>query len=183
VSRYYQRQEHVPRFKHDVGGRLRGIMNTGQQVYGAAIIPNGLNPSVASATHTFRASPALSGFMSSKCLHASPSAGCYILSLYRLPFLCHVICFADSSVMYSRWSLCRTGRCHMTISGILDYFLLPSLPSTSTYLEALHFGQCVVVSWSPRNRTHPFLQAWIGSYDILSARRNLYDSYVLFGRQ
>jgi hypothetical protein len=24
-------------------------------------------------------------------------------ALYRFPFLCHVICFADSSIMYSRW--------------------------------------------------------------------------------
>jgi hypothetical protein len=139
------------------GGRLRGITNTGQQVYGAAIIPNGLNPSVASATRTFRASIALSGCMSSKCFHASPSAGCTILSgLYLLPFLCHVICFADSSVMYNRWSLGMKGRCRRTISGMLDCFFLPSLPSTSTNLEALHFGQCVASSWSPLNRTHPF---------------------------
>ena len=151
---------------------MRGITKTGQQVYGAAIIPNGLNPSVASATRTFRASIALPGCMSSKCFHASPSDGCIILSgLHLLPFLCHVICFADSSVMYSRWILGRKGRYRRTFSGILDYFFLPSLPSTSTNLEALHFGQCVAFSWSPLNRTHPFEQAWIGSYGILSARR------------
>jgi hypothetical protein len=36
---------------------------------------------------------------------------CTILSrLYRLPFLCHVICFVDSLVMYRRWILGMNGR-------------------------------------------------------------------------
>jgi hypothetical protein len=60
--------------------------------------------------------------------------------------------------------------------------LMPSLPSTTTYLEALHVGQCVASSWSSMNRTHPYGQEWIGSYGILSARRSLCDSYVFFGR-
>jgi len=42
------------------GGRLRGITNTGQHVYGAAIKPYGLNPSVASAIHTLQASSTFS---------------------------------------------------------------------------------------------------------------------------
>lgn len=37
-------------------GRLSGITNTGQQLYGALVMPNGLNPSVAMATRTFRGS-------------------------------------------------------------------------------------------------------------------------------
>lgn len=37
------------------GGRLSGITNTGQQLYGALVMPNGLNPSVAMATRTFEA--------------------------------------------------------------------------------------------------------------------------------
>ena len=145
-------------------GRLRGITNTGQHVYGAAIIPYGLNPSVAKATRTFRASDTLLGCCSSNYFHASPSDGCTVLSLYLLPFLCHVICFADSSVMYIRWSLGRTGRYRRTFLGILDCFLLPSLPSTSTYLEALHFGRCVAsLRSSPLNRTHHLGQEWIDS--------------------
>jgi hypothetical protein len=39
VSRNYQRQEYVLLLKEDPRGRLRGIANTGQQVYGADIIP------------------------------------------------------------------------------------------------------------------------------------------------
>jgi hypothetical protein len=74
------------------------------------------------------------------------------------------------------------GRCRMTISGIFDCLLMPSLPSTSTYLETLHVVQCVASSWSSLNRTHPFGQAWIDSYGNLSARRSLCDSYVFFGR-
>ena len=39
VSWNYQRQEYVLSLKEDPGGRLRGIANTGQEVYGADIIP------------------------------------------------------------------------------------------------------------------------------------------------
>jgi hypothetical protein len=39
VSRNYQRQEYVLLLKEDPRGRLRGIANTGQYVYGADIIP------------------------------------------------------------------------------------------------------------------------------------------------
>jgi hypothetical protein len=85
------------------GGRLRGVRNTGQQVYGAVNIPWGLNPSVASATCTLWASPALSACFSSNFVHALASNGCVRLSLYRRPVLCQVICFADSSVMYILW--------------------------------------------------------------------------------
>jgi hypothetical protein len=60
VIKNYQRQEHHLSLEDDAGGRLRGVTNTSQQVYGATNIPQGLNPSVASATRTLRVSSALS---------------------------------------------------------------------------------------------------------------------------
>jgi hypothetical protein len=147
MSRNYQRQKYVLGLKDDTRGRFRGITNMGQQVYGDADNTYGLNPSVANATRTLRASSALTRCMPSKWVQASPSDECTILSgLYLLPFLCHVICFVDSSVMYSRWILGMKGRYCRTFVGIFSYSFLASLVSTSRYLEDFHFGQCVAPS-------------------------------------
>src|ERR1043165_7913367 len=86
------------------GGRLSGIINTGQQLYEELDMPYGLNPSRDTATLQCRASAAKSGWSSSNFFHALPSDGCPIVSLpcssgVSLPVLCHVICCADSKVM------------------------------------------------------------------------------------
>ena len=60
------------------GGRLSGITNTGQQLYGLDDIPYGFNPSPDMAILTFPASAASSGYSSSNDFHASPSDGCTI---------------------------------------------------------------------------------------------------------
>src|ERR1041385_1278305 len=57
------------------GGRLRGMTNTGQQLYEAAIRPKGLNPSVPTVIRQCLGSLAFSKCFSSKCFHAEPSDG------------------------------------------------------------------------------------------------------------
>jgi hypothetical protein len=142
VFRNYQRQEYVLSLKDDAGGRLRGITNMGQQVCGAGIIPYGLNPSDASATRTLRASRAFSRWIPSKWVHASPSDGCTSFSgLYQQPFLCHIICFMVSSVMYSCWILGMNGRHRRIFTGIVSCLFWPSPESTSRNLEDQHFAQ------------------------------------------
>jgi hypothetical protein len=49
------------------------------------------------------------------------------------------------------------------------------------YLEDLHFGKYFASTCSFLNRTHPFGQTCILSYDILSARRSFSDSYKFYG--
>jgi hypothetical protein len=163
-------------------GRLRGITNTGQLVCGAAVIPKGLNPSVASATRTFRASSALSACFSSNFVHARASDGCVRLSLYQRPVLCHFIFFAVSSVMCIRWIRCMGGRYRRTLIGIVSCVFLLSAEFTSMNRDALHFGLCVAFSCSFLNKTHPFGQECICSYGILSARRTFCASYMFFGK-
>jgi hypothetical protein len=71
---------------------LRGITNMGQQVYGANIISQGLNPSIASATLTLWASSSLPRWLALKlhykrntplathiCVAKSPNKCCYDL--------------------------------------------------------------------------------------------------------
>jgi hypothetical protein len=52
------------------GGRFRGITNTGQQLYVAADMPYGLNPSVDIATATLLGLPAFKGYFLTKFYHA-----------------------------------------------------------------------------------------------------------------
>jgi hypothetical protein len=92
------------------GGRFMGITNTGQQLYTAADMPYGLNPSVDIATAMLLGSPTFSGYFMTKFFHALPSDGCIILSVYLFHSTAHLICWAVSSVMKSRWILGRTGR-------------------------------------------------------------------------
>ena len=60
------------------GGRLSGITNMVQQLYGLDDIPYGLNPSPVIAILTFPASAASSGYSISNDFHASPPDGCTI---------------------------------------------------------------------------------------------------------
>ena len=103
------------------GGRLSGITNTGQQLYGLDDIPYGLNPSPVIAILTFPASAASSGYSISNDFHASPSDGCTIFfGLYLFPYLCHFIILADSSVMKRRCSLFIKSRYRRTFTGIFS---------------------------------------------------------------
>ena len=72
-----ERQEHGLPLRAP-GGRLSGIANTGQQLYGLDDIPYGFNPSPDMAILTFPASAASSRYSSSNDFHASPSDGCTI---------------------------------------------------------------------------------------------------------
>ena len=69
------------------GGRLSGITNTGQQLYGLDDIPYGFNPSPDMAILTFLALAASSGNSSSNDFHASPSDGCTIFWIVPYTFL------------------------------------------------------------------------------------------------
>jgi hypothetical protein len=121
--------------------------------------------------------------MTSKWVHASPSNVCTILSgFYCLPFLCHVICFADSSVMYRCCILGMNRRWRRIVTGISSCLFCPPPESTSMNLDDLHFGQYFASVCSFLNRTRPFVQACICSYVILRARRIFCASYMLFGR-
>jgi hypothetical protein len=138
---------------------------------------------VASAIHTLLASLAFSWRMASKLVHALPLDACTILSeLYRLPFLCHVICFVDSSVMHRSWILGMNGRWRWIVTGMSSYLLCPSPESTSMNIDNLHFRQYFASAYSFLNRTQPFGQACICSYIILSARRSFYALHMQFGR-
>jgi hypothetical protein len=80
-------------------GEIEGDDDMGQHVYGAAIIPYGLNPSIVCATCTLRASSTLRGWRTLKYLHALASDGCTIFSgLYCVPFLCHVARLSEDTV-------------------------------------------------------------------------------------
>jgi hypothetical protein len=147
-------------------GKLRGITNTGQQVCGAAVIPKGLNLSVAGATRTLRASRALSPWIPSKWVHASTSDGCVNLSLYRDPFcaksFASQISWSCKSVGSAVWARGTVG--HLLGSWVASFYPHQSLcPRIKTFL---HFRQCVAFSCSFLNKTHPFGQACICSYDI-----------------
>ena len=141
VSWNYQRQEYVMSLKGDTRREIKG--------------DNKDEPTcVWGSHHSIRIEPiccqrdtyitSLIYFVTMFVIKADPSFtidGCTILSgLYRLPFLCHVIYFADSSVMYSRWILGRNGRYRRIFMGIVSCLFWPSSESTSRYLEDLHFG-------------------------------------------
>jgi hypothetical protein len=82
------------------GGRFRGITNTGQQLYVAADMPYGLNPSVDIAIATLLGSHAFFGCKAANFFHATPSGGCIIFTLrYLCPNEGQHICWAYSSVM------------------------------------------------------------------------------------
>jgi hypothetical protein len=125
----------------------------------------------------------LFGFLTMNGTKVFPSDACTILSgLYHFLFVCHVICFVDSSVMYKRWILGMNERCHRIVKGMSSCLLCPSPESTSINLDDLHLGQYFASMYSFLNSTQPFGQACICSYIILSARRSLCASYMLFGR-
>jgi hypothetical protein len=52
------------------GGKFRGITNMGQQLYVAADIPYGLNPSVDITTTTLLGLPTFKGYFLAKFYHA-----------------------------------------------------------------------------------------------------------------
>ena len=62
-------------FTHSQGGRFKGVTRTGHMLYVVLKLPNGLNPSVATANLKFLASLANAGYLESKYFHAFPSDG------------------------------------------------------------------------------------------------------------
>src|SRR3954466_10244925 len=146
------------------GGRLSGITNTGQQLYGLDDIPYGFNPSPDMAILTFPASAASSGYSSSNDFHASPPDGCMIFfGLYLIPSLCHFIILADSFVMKRRYSLFIKSRYRRTLTGMVSCFFSPSSPTTSMYRDEPHFLQYLSSAYSCLNKRQFFGQTSIFS--------------------
>ena len=93
----------------------------------------------------------------------------HLVMIVSFAILCHVICFADSSVMYRRRILGMNRRWRRIVAGMSRCLFCPSPESTSMNLDDLHLGQYFSSTYSFLNRTQPFGQACIGSYVILSA--------------
>lgn len=58
---------------------------------------------------------------------------------------------------------------------------MPQQAQLARYLDDLHFGQYFTFACSFLNKTHPFRQACICTYGILSERSTFCTSYMLFG--
>jgi hypothetical protein len=84
-----------------------------------------------------------------------------LLRLYCLPFLCHVIYFVDSSVMYIRYILGMNESWSRIGMGMSSCLLCPSLESTSMNLDDLNFRQYFAFAYSFLNRMQPIGQACI----------------------
>jgi hypothetical protein len=66
--------------------------------------------------------------------------------IVSFPFLCHVTCFADSSVIYKRWILGMNERCRRIVKGMSSCLFCPSLESTSMNLDDLHLGKILCLN-------------------------------------
>ena len=160
----YHRHKHVLGSHADARGRFRGIKNMGQQLYVAADIPYGLNPSVDIATATLLGLPAFSGYFCVNFCHVSPSDGCIIFFLRCLiPSRGHLICWADSSFIYILWILGRNGRYRRIFWGTPVCLFWPSPASTSKNLEDLQWMQYFPPACFFLNSMHSFGQASIFS--------------------
>jgi hypothetical protein len=98
-----------------------------------------------------------------RCVH-------HIVRIVSFSILCHVICFANSSVMYRRWILSMNGRWRRIVTRMSSCLFCPSPDSISMNLDDLHFGQYFASAYSFLNSTQPFGQACICA------------SYMHFGR-
>jgi hypothetical protein len=105
----------------------------------------------------------LFGFLTVNGIKVFPcfTIGCvhHLVRIVSFPFLCHAICFVDSSVMYKRWILGTNGRCRRIVKGMSTCLLCPSPKSTSMNLDNLHIGQYFASMYSFLNSTQPFEQA------------------------
>jgi hypothetical protein len=115
----------------------------------------------------------LFGFLLVNGIKVGPcfAIGCmyHLVRIVSFAFLCHVICFSDSLVMYKCWILGINGRWCRIVTAMSSCLFYPSPESTSMNLDDLHLEQYFSSTYSFLNRTQPFGQACIGSYVILSA--------------
>jgi hypothetical protein len=160
VSRNYQRHEYVLPLKAHTEGEIDWDNKHGPTcVWGSAhfigIVP------ICAQRNTYITR--LFDFLS-QC-HQSVS-----MLHHRMPFLCHLICFAGSLVMYRHWILGMNGRWRRIVTRMSSCLFCPSPKSTSMNLDDLHFGQYFASAYSFLNSKQPFGQACIYSYIILSAQ-------------
>ena len=100
LFRNYQQQEYVLSLKEDARGEIERDNEHGPTSVWCSRHSIRIDPSIASATRTLRASRAFSQWIISNLVHALPLDGCTSFSgLYRHPYLYHVIYFMDSSVI------------------------------------------------------------------------------------
>jgi hypothetical protein len=101
---------------HFDGGRFRGVTRIGHILYAELKLPNGLKPSVATASLKFFALSAKVVCVLSKCFHASSFAGWLnTLRTFSHLFLCH----SASSVVHHEakilYNLFISGKCLKTL--------------------------------------------------------------------
>ena len=103
-------------FTHSHGGRFKGVTRTGHILYVKLKLPNGLKPSVATASLKFLGSSAKVGCFLSKSYHASSSAR-WLISLVFFSRLvsCHSASAAVPRAAKILFNLSISGKCLKTI--------------------------------------------------------------------
>ena len=103
-------------FTHSHGGRFRGVIRIGHILYVELKLPNGLKPSMATASLKFLGSSAKALCFLSKSYHDSPSAGWLISSVFFSRLVsCHS---ASAAVLRAANILCNlgiSGKCLKTL--------------------------------------------------------------------
>ena len=144
---------------HNQDGKLYAVSTTGHMLYDKLISPNGLNPSAASPSRTFRGSAAKPGYLSSRFFHVVPSAGCRRTptSLTR-SLLCHFIKSDVCRDAYNRFNRSFRGKYRKIFCGIIF--------PVGFHLLSLHTGHTSTSARSFRNRTQSLIHASIISYHM-----------------
>jgi hypothetical protein len=145
--------------KHTPGGRLIGITNGPTCVWGSAH-SIGIEP-ICGQRDTYITR--LFGFLTVNGIKVFPcftiGSVHHLVRIVSFSILCHVICFADSSVMYRRWILGMNGMCRRIVKGMSSCLFCPSPESTSMNLDDLHLGQYFAAAYSFLNSMQAFGQA------------------------
>jgi hypothetical protein len=134
-----------------------GITNTSQHVYGGSGHSIGIEP-IYGQRNTYITS--IFSFLMVNGIKVSPcfTIRCvyHFVKIVSFAIFCHVICFADSSVMYRQWILGMNGRYRRIIMGLSSCLFCPSSESTSMNQDDLHFKQYFASTYSFLNRMQPF---------------------------
>jgi hypothetical protein len=124
VSGNYQRHEYVLPLKAHTEGEIDWDNKHGPTCVRASAHSIGIEP-ICGQRNTYIKS--LFGFLTVNDIKVFPcfTIGCvhHLIRIVSFSILCHVICFADSSVMYRRWILDMNGRWHMIVMGMSSYLL------------------------------------------------------------
>jgi hypothetical protein len=154
VSGNYQRHEYILSLKAHTEGEIDWDNKHGPTCVRGSAHSIEIEP-ICGQRNTYITS--IFGFLMVNGIKVFPcfTTGCmhHLVTIVCFPFLCHVICFADSSVMYKRWILVMNKRCHRIVKGMLSCLFYPSAESTSINLDDLHFGQYFASAYSFLNST------------------------------